>query len=710
MRGSKVHGWRARARSLRRGSVVPQVAVCSFVLLGFAALAIDVGHMYDRRAELQRTADAAAHGAAYELGNYLEADPLANARAAAQEFCTRNEVFGEGVQLDQDTDVLFGRAVQNVVTGKYTFTPTEQFPNAARVRVRRTADSPSGSIPLFFARIFGLSEKDMSAEATAVLTPRDIVLVADLSASHTDDSEVKHCAYADVNLYDVWDGLPSGQDTGQKTDSNGFSSTVNIIDNGDGTSTIVVDVTTDGSGASLSHIVFGLPEGAWGMAGDTASSGGGYPIEFGEDPDTGVTGLKFDETSQIGEEGGIDAETFTFTIANGYLSEMQIGTKAGRTIDTSVNHELAPGPTFGNMAFWGTNDACGDPGSDDGLWNLPYDQTWFNPDLQGLLEDRGYNPAEVMAILSNTHDVEGAWPARVAVALGLARWASGIPGGLWEQTGDAPGNGNDQVGWSSELAWEVDYPYTGGGWSDYLNYMRYNNGMTGYDDAWHYKFGVKSFTNYLLEQQYTHWATPELADTPEQPMGAIKDAASQLVDIVDALESNDQLGLGAYGTVGYGPDTYPDYLSWLTGDLDSVKAKIEELQGGMFSCCTNIAQGIDEGVNILFNSPESRPHAAKVMLLLTDGIANQTRANPTEMDEAQARADTLAAAQDAADMGVRIYTVSVGTQADTDLMKQVAEIGHGEWFHAQGTVEEYQNQLSAIFESLGAKRAVALIE
>jgi Flp pilus assembly protein TadG len=44
----------------RRGAVAVQTAVMSALLIGCAALAVDVGMMYSARTELQRAADAAA--------------------------------------------------------------------------------------------------------------------------------------------------------------------------------------------------------------------------------------------------------------------------------------------------------------------------------------------------------------------------------------------------------------------------------------------------------------------------------------------------------------------------------------------------------------------------------------------------------------------------------------------------------------------------
>ena len=78
-------------------------------------------------------------------------------------------------------DVEFGRAAFTPVTNRFEFQPSEFSYDAVRVTVRRTADSPGGSIPLLFANSMGVSKKDMWARATAVLVPRDIAVVIDLS-------------------------------------------------------------------------------------------------------------------------------------------------------------------------------------------------------------------------------------------------------------------------------------------------------------------------------------------------------------------------------------------------------------------------------------------------------------------------------------------------------------------------------------------------
>ena len=56
----------------QRGAVAVTVALMMFVLIGFAALSIDIGYLMVTRNELQNVADAAALAATRKLGNNYE--------------------------------------------------------------------------------------------------------------------------------------------------------------------------------------------------------------------------------------------------------------------------------------------------------------------------------------------------------------------------------------------------------------------------------------------------------------------------------------------------------------------------------------------------------------------------------------------------------------------------------------------------------------
>src|SRR5437773_9717337 len=98
-----------RTSARRRGNIVAMTAVLMIVLIGFVALAVDVGYLYTVRNELQRTADAAAIAAAWELADkdgqvgtetpdYLSV----SARNKAVQFASLNKIGNESPALASD--------------------------------------------------------------------------------------------------------------------------------------------------------------------------------------------------------------------------------------------------------------------------------------------------------------------------------------------------------------------------------------------------------------------------------------------------------------------------------------------------------------------------------------------------------------------------------------------------------------------------------
>lgn len=164
----------------RRGNVAVVTAVSIPLLLGFVALAVDVGLLYNTRAELQRSADAAAMAAAWEL---LDRDRLAGApnateemeaaRQAAQVYAGLNKVLQESPTIDPNSanamggDVVIGYLNDPTDRSESISTTSPNGFNTVYVRVRRDAGA-NGAVPLFFANIFGFSSASLGADAAAV--------------------------------------------------------------------------------------------------------------------------------------------------------------------------------------------------------------------------------------------------------------------------------------------------------------------------------------------------------------------------------------------------------------------------------------------------------------------------------------------------------------------------------------------------------------
>lgn len=126
-----------------RGAVAVLTALVLVVLLGFAAIAIDVGMLYQERAELQSGADAAALAVAQDCAKGLDCTgPLAHPRA--QEMAERNAKDGAA------------NAAEPVIAG-----------NTVRVDVSTRDESGAGSLALTFAPVLGFDSAEVGATAAA---------------------------------------------------------------------------------------------------------------------------------------------------------------------------------------------------------------------------------------------------------------------------------------------------------------------------------------------------------------------------------------------------------------------------------------------------------------------------------------------------------------------------------------------------------------
>ncbi|MCY2987184.1 MAG: pilus assembly protein TadG-related protein [Planctomycetota bacterium] len=190
-----------RRRHRRSGAIAVLTALLLISLVGFAALGIDVGYILVAKRQLQRSSDAAAHAAALNISN------PAVARPAARDIIGFNPVLGQTLQLT-DADIIFG--TRNWSTSGYSFTWNTLPYNAVKVTVRKTQDSPNGSLPLILAPLLGHSRADFSASSIAVVYPRDIVFVLDVSGSMHHDGEMWAIPLLDWQTPNIRDGKGAG--------------------------------------------------------------------------------------------------------------------------------------------------------------------------------------------------------------------------------------------------------------------------------------------------------------------------------------------------------------------------------------------------------------------------------------------------------------------------------------------------------------------
>ena len=164
----------------RRAIVVVKVAVMTTVLIGFAALSIDLSMMYVVRGELQAAADSSALAGAsgyvtdemmaVRLGN-SEYVPSSIISGRASEYSQLNKTLGDPTLLE-GADIVAGWV--NLTANDFDV-HTNAAPavfNAVEVYARRTDAGLNGAVPYMFANIFGISSGETSVHATAVFDDR----------------------------------------------------------------------------------------------------------------------------------------------------------------------------------------------------------------------------------------------------------------------------------------------------------------------------------------------------------------------------------------------------------------------------------------------------------------------------------------------------------------------------------------------------------
>jgi len=145
-----------------RGSVLITVALAMSALLATAGLAIDFGHFYMVKKELQVTADSSALAASAMLSNQL------NARQAALTYAVQNMPIDKHGNVLIDADVEFG--VWDEVLREFQVLATNV--NAVRVTARRATANGN---PVFYSlgQVLGFVDQDLSATAIAMMMPAD---------------------------------------------------------------------------------------------------------------------------------------------------------------------------------------------------------------------------------------------------------------------------------------------------------------------------------------------------------------------------------------------------------------------------------------------------------------------------------------------------------------------------------------------------------
>ncbi len=184
-----------------------------------------------------------------------------------------------------------------------------------------------------------------------------------------------------------------------------------------------------------------------------------------------------------------------------------------------------------------------------------------------------------------------------------------------------------------------------------------------------------------------------LSMADENKLNSAKEAASSFVKLVDFELV--QVGLVEYS----GCPTISEVLN-LTDNLNDL---LLEIGSYIPVSMTNTGKGMKLAIDELL-SEMAQDNANKVMVLMTDGLPNQYYNETTgscpigEYSVPKSKEYAIQMAQRAKDNNIMIYSIGFGSDADTDLLQNIATITGGKYYYAPTG-----SQLKEIYEAIASQ-------
>ena len=220
----------------QRGAAAILFALCLPVLVGIAALAVDLARLNLAKVELQNAADAAALAGARSLKDAGGYPNWSEAEATARSVAKQNYA---NAALIQDVNVSIDSGYWSIPS--FSYSPSHVSAHTADVPAVHATVSIS-SLNLFFAPIWGIAQSNIQARAIAMITgPGGPFDYAIFSGSTSNDLSINGSSY----------NIKGSVHTNKNLNINGSSITITDAAEAKGT------VTTNGSnihiGSRLPH-------------------------------------------------------------------------------------------------------------------------------------------------------------------------------------------------------------------------------------------------------------------------------------------------------------------------------------------------------------------------------------------------------------------------------------------------------------------------
>ena len=178
-----------RHRVERRGAILPLIAVSLVVLLGFVAMAIDLGLVALNKTRIQNYIDAAALAGARNLTGATTSSSTGTATTEAQDAALSNTTLYGTTLSSPWANISHGSYHYNSTS--QTFTP--QIPPVSPDNYNLTQVTGGATLNGVFSKFLNLSSFNIQATAIAAHRPCDVAVVLDFSGSMNNESDLWNC-------------------------------------------------------------------------------------------------------------------------------------------------------------------------------------------------------------------------------------------------------------------------------------------------------------------------------------------------------------------------------------------------------------------------------------------------------------------------------------------------------------------------------------
>lgn len=699
----------------RRGAFLVLTAFCLMFCFAFVSLAVDIGYVNLVKQRMQNAVDAAALAAAQEIIAAVNNAPpdveditqyvLNEARNVAALTSQLNGVF-----ISNGIDVEFGQRTYNEASGAFEIAWGSTPANVVKVISRREnedSSAPDGKLPLFFAGIIGKKYTSVRAEAVAFVQARDLVVVHDFSRSMNFDSYFATEANTYLSKEQILANLQAfyaswnpnvGPDMPYWPKYLEVNQTSNSIEGKVRFRYNIADVETNGN---ISSVTIRYSNGSQQTLSGSGSSGTFRGTGSNENRD--ITRVTVQVSKEV-QNADVNQNPVLLTgAAPVWSTQAQIyvyfsGDRKSvyATADKDLSNvvlEFCDGVHYkfdglrGTSGwFWGIGANAdkvikrvwvksGSNFSNDGPG---YGERFVNPTAGQDCDANGTTLQEATLVFDDTN-------ANVMQMLGL----NGRP-----------------------------YPYPSGSWNEFINHARNDVGLR--NAGFREMYGGLSYANYVLRHQSGGWQTPDLWKTRHYPFHAVKEGHTLFCNFLENLGFDDHVGMVSYDTshrqekiLNHPDPAVPnvDISSQpITTDYQSVINLMKYRQAANYSYATNMGGGMQDAIDML--KEHARGGTQRAILLMTDGNTNvmdpganaslPSNWNWNELLDmnGDGQADfytsdpqfryVLRLAFEARNAGVTIHTMSVGVDANVQLMKAIAHIGNGHAIVVPGGVSASQ--------------------